>query len=205
MPFQEPHLVLPASTAFKLPVVHFIHSAMTKEQGLGCKELHRELSPGVKMSIKVWMSCIQSILTLLKNSFYQSPSQTQTEDCLLKNKSKVLPWTTTVPAVTDLPQGHFWIIMNTHDLKVPRRKRHIVCAIDCRPKGTNLLSYKPWKKHFPFFSLNACFQVILLLLLNKFSVVISQAQFLWRLIFFPQSLLCVHNIGLIKIRMNRKT
>lgn len=34
--------------------------------------------------------------------------------------------------------------------KAPGRKRHIICAVDYRPKGTNLLSYKPWNKHFPF-------------------------------------------------------
>lgn len=104
--FPKYHILfwLPA-TALKLPIVHFIHSAMIKGWGWGCKELHRELSPGVKIDIKVWMSFVQFLLTLLENSFYQSPSQTQTEDCSLRDQSKeVLPWTT-VPAITDLPQG----------------------------------------------------------------------------------------------------
>lgn len=95
---------LPA-TALKLSIVHFIHSGMTKERGLGRKELHRELGPRVKMDIKVWMSFIRFPLTLLENSFYQSPGQIHTEDCSLKDQSKqVLSWTT-VPAVADLPQG----------------------------------------------------------------------------------------------------
>lgn len=94
---QVPHLVLPVCNCTQTPHCAFIHSAMTKEGGLGHKELHRELhrelSPRVKMDITVRMQFIQFLLenssfihslqffffTLLENSLYQSPSQIQTE------------------------------------------------------------------------------------------------------------------------------
>lgn len=56
------------------------------------------------MNVIVWF-----LLTLSENSFYQSPTQIQTEDCSLKEQSKffqiVLDGSAMVPAVTDLPEG----------------------------------------------------------------------------------------------------
>lgn len=43
------------TTALKLPIVHFIHSAIAKEWGLGHKKLHRKLTPRVKMDSTVWI------------------------------------------------------------------------------------------------------------------------------------------------------
>lgn len=115
------------------------------------------ISPRVSLDMTVWISYILAPLTLLENSFYQSPSQTPTGERSLQEQHKEEFSWTTVPeeSLTYLKGNSDWLWFH-RICSVPRRKRPIACARDYRLTGTELLSCKPWKKHFPLLIILIC-------------------------------------------------
>lgn len=74
------------------------------------------ISPRVTLDITVWITYILPHTTLLDNTLYQFSSKTPTEEPSLQEQHKEgLSWTT-VPVVTDLPEGKFCLILIPQDL-----------------------------------------------------------------------------------------